>query len=387
MVSVGKENAFQLREYLDAKARASASVDPFKSAFLAYLGLAERVQVSSAQSISLFQRCALDGMQMLDPEVPGREILRLLGQAANIDSTPMPWVSDVFGVMSVKWLVDRKADDKITRAFGSWIGNFLPNQASSDRLDLFERDIAAYVTAPDPRFSTACVPLFLHYRRFRRIDDHAERLRLIDAFMSEFRGLASADVPSALLAMMIYVFDRTTNDVVLVPPNGWALADLVAFLEHIPVGLKRWTWEDTAKTRGGEPVKWAINNEYHVQNLLYVLLAPIFNDISDEVHLESVGQKTPRADLYLPGIHTLIEVKYKKNDKKSFADLIGELAEDLSLYRSDQKYKGARIVAFLWDHTCATQEHSKFKQGALKMTGMDGCVVVCSPSVMMLGQE
>lgn len=382
MVSVAK-NAFQLREYLDAKARAGASADPFKLAFLAYLGLAERAQVSStAQSLSLFQRCTLDGMQMLDPEVPSREILRLLGQAANIDSTPMPWVSDVFGVMSVKWLVARKADDKITRAFESWIGNFLPKQASSGRLDLFERDIAAYVSGPDPRFSTACVPLFLHFRQLRRIDNHAERLSLIDSFMSEFRRLASADAPAALLAMMIYVFDRTTEDIILVPPNGWALTDLLTFLERIPVGLKRWTWEDTAKTRGAEPVKWLIENEYHVQNLLYVLLAPIFNDISDEVYLESVGQKTPRADLYLPGIHTLVEVKYRKNNKRLFSDLIGEIAEDHSLYRADPKYKKARLVCFLWDHTCATEEHAKFKQGTVK-TGFDGCIVVCSPSIMM----
>ena len=384
MVSLGKENAFQLREYLVAKARTGASADPFKTALLAYLGLTERAQLSStARALSLFQRCTLDGMQMLDAETPDREILRLLGQAANIDSTPMPWVSDVFGVMSVKWLVDRKAEDKITRAFESWIGNFLPRQAGSDRLNSFEKDIAAYINGPNPRFSTACIPLFFHYRQLRRIDDHSERLRLIDAFTREFRSLASTDVPTALLAMMIYVFDKTTDDVVLVPPNGWALADLVAFLEHIPVGLKRWTWEEVARTRGGQPVKWLIDNEYHVQNLLYVLLAPIFTDISDEVYLESVGQKTPRADLYLPGTHTLIEVKYRKNEKKSFADLIGELAEDLSLYRSDEKYKSARIVAFLWDHTCATQEHAKFKQGVMKMMGMDGCVAVCSPSVMM----
>src|SRR5262245_8791762 len=107
MVSVGKENAFQLREYLSAKAQASASNDPFKRAFLGYLGLAESTRISStAQNLTLFQRCALDGIQTLDTEVSDRDILRLLGQAARIDTTPMPWVSDVFGVMAVKWLVD-----------------------------------------------------------------------------------------------------------------------------------------------------------------------------------------------------------------------------------------------------------------------------------------
>jgi REase_DpnII-MboI len=114
-------------------------------------------------------------------------------------------------------------------------------------------------------------------------------------------------------------------------------------------------------------VKWHIENEYHVQNLLYVLLAPTSNDISDEVYLEPVGQKTPRVDLYIPELHTLVEVKYRKDTNKSFQSLIGEIGEDASLYRTDPKYRDARIVVFLWDHTRATQEHAKFKQGVRKI--------------------
>ena len=181
---------------------------------------------------------------------------------------------------------------------------------------------------------------------------------------------------------MVYVFDQVNQDVAVVPPKGWSLDDLLGFLEHIPVGLKRWTWEDAGRTRGAEPVKWQVDNEYHVQNLLYVLLAPIFNDIADEVNLQPVGQKNPRIDLYLPSLHTIIEVKYRKDVKKSFPTLIGEIAEDASLYRADTKYKDARIVAFLWDCTRATQEHAKFKEGVSKIDGIDGCVITSAPSTM-----
>jgi len=115
---------------------------------------------------------------------------------------------------------------------------------------------------------------------------------------------------------------------------------------------------------------------------LYVLLAPIFDDIADEINLQQVGQKNPRADLYLPGLHTIIEVKYRKNNKKSFSKLIGEVAEDASLYHADIKYKDARLVCFLWDHTRSTQEHGKFREGVLSIQGIDACVVVSSPSFM-----
>ena len=184
--------------------------------------------------------------------------------------------------------------------------------------------------------------------------------------MAEFRAQAQEDASTALLSLMVYVFDQVNQDVAVVPPKGWSLDDLLGFLEHIPVGLKRWTWEDAGRTRGAEPVKWQVENEYHVQNLLYVLLAPVFNDIADEVNLQPVGQKNPRIDLYLPSLHTIIEVKYRKDVKKSFPTLIGEIAEDASLYRADTKYKDARIVSFLWDRTRATQEHAKFKEGVLK---------------------
>lgn len=185
-----------------------------------------------------------------------------------------------------------------------------------------------------------------------------------------------------VVSLMIYVFDKVSQDMGVVPPNGWSLDDLLNFLEHIPVGMKRWTWEDEGRTRGAKPVKWLVENEYHVQNLLYVLLAPTFNNIADEVNLSPVGQKNPRIGLYLPSLHTIIEVKYRKGTKKSFSVLIGEIGEDASLYRADTKYQDARIVSFLWDCTRSTQEHAKFKEGVLKINGINGCVVVSAPSTM-----
>ncbi|HBM66929.1 MAG TPA: hypothetical protein DD418_26675 [Pseudomonas sp.] len=384
MVSIEQENAYQLREYLHRKVSESAHADPFKYSFLHFLGLSkDSVPSLEFATLSLYQRCAIAGLGVLDEAVSSLDVSRLLGQAAKIDSTPRPWVSDMFGVMAVKWLAEQMNDARIAREFENWISGFLTQQVSGDHLNLFEKDIAAYVQSSESVFyASACVPLFLHYRKIRRIDDHQIRLSLISRFMTEFRAQAQEDASTALLSLMVYVFDQVNRDVAVVPPKGWSLDDLLGFLEHIPVGLKRWTWEDMGRTRGAEPVKWTVENEYHVQNLLYVLLAPIFNDIADEVNLQPVGQKNPRIDLYLPSLHTIIEVKYRKDAKKSFPALIGEIAEDASLYRADQKYKDARIVSFLWDCTRATQEHAKFKEGVLKINGIDGCVVTSAPSTM-----
>ena len=384
MVPLEKENAYQLREYLHGKVTESARADSFKSCFLYFLGLSkDRVPSLEFSTLSLYQRCAIAGLGVLDETVSSQDISRLLGQAAKIDSTPQPWVSDVFGVMAVKWLAAAMNDARIAREFENWIAGFLPNQVSGNHLNPFEKDIAAYIRSDDSAVDvSACVPLFLHYRRIQRIEDHQSRLSLISRFMGEFQAQAHGDASTALLSLFVYVFDQVNQDLAVVPPKGWSLDDLLGFLEHIPVGLKRWTWEESGRTRGAEPVKWPVENEYHVQNLLYVLLGPIFTDIADEVNLQPVGQKNPRIDLYLPSLHTVIEVKYRKDAKKSFPTLIGEIAEDASLYRADAKYKDARIVSFLWDCTRATQEHAKFKEGVLKIEGINGCVVVSAPSTM-----
>jgi hypothetical protein len=384
MVSVEKENAFQLRDYLHEKVVGSASSDPFKSCFMSFLGLAKTQPASfDLTTLSLYQKCAIAGLHLLDVRVSTQDLSRLLGQAATIDSTPRPWVSDVFGTMALKWLVEQTNDEDIRSQFKTWSGSFIPQQVSSNRFNIYEKDIAAYIGDSESAiFFSACIPLFLHYHGLRLIVDHQKKLSLISKFMEEFRQQATVDSSTALLSLMIYVFDMVNKDIVLVPPNGWTLADLVRFLEHIPIGLKRWTWEDSGRTKGANPVKWSIENEYHVQNLLYVLLAPIFLEIADEVYLQPVGQKTPRIDLYLPSMHSIIEVKYRKDMKKSFQALISEVAEDISLYRSDPKYKDAQIVSLLWDHTRSTQEHAKFKEGLLKIQGMDGCVVLSSPSTI-----
>lgn len=383
MVSVEKENAYALCEHLHRKVIENARVDPFKSAFLQFLGLLRDGAPSfNFSELSLYQRCAIAGLGILEETVSSQDVSRLLGQAARIDSTPLPWVSDIFGVMAVKWVTEQMGDARIARDFENWISGFLVQQASGDRINTFEKDLAAYIRGEATVYTTACIPLFLHYRKIQRIEDHQARMSLTGRFMDEFRAQAQGTASTALLSLMVYVFGQVNQDVAIVPPKGWSLDDLLGFLEHIPVGLKRWTWEDAGRTKGAAPVKWRVENEYHVQNLLYVLLGPIFNDIADEVNLQPVGQKNPRIDLYLPTLHTIIEVKYRKDVKKPFQMLIGEIAEDASLYRVDTNYKDAQIVIFLWDCTRATQEHAKFKEGVMKIAGIDGCVVISAPSTM-----
>src|SRR5262245_24661613 len=121
MVPIEKENAYQLYDHLRRKVIESAHADPFKSSFLHFLELSKACAPAlEISTLSLYQRCAISGLGILTEPVSAQDASRLLGQAAKIDSTPRPWVSDVFGVMAVKWLVERMNDNRIVREFEHW---------------------------------------------------------------------------------------------------------------------------------------------------------------------------------------------------------------------------------------------------------------------------
>ncbi|PCJ47358.1 MAG: hypothetical protein COA74_11600 [Gammaproteobacteria bacterium] len=384
MVSIGKDNIYYLRNYLLSKALEESRANSLKGAFLDYLELLPESQshLSVAEN-SIYQKVAIAGLRNRKNDFSKDDILRLLGQASKIDGTPMPWVSDVWGVLGVNFAAKLLGDDDITRKHAVWLKTFLPKQVRENRLNDYEKDVASLLTGDDKQsFSTACIELFLHYKKIITIHSHDQKQRLRSKFFDELQNNVDWNLPAQVLSIYVYVIDQLNSEVLIVSPNGWDTKDLVNFLENLPVGLKRWTWEEKNRTPNSPPEKWGIHNEYHVQNLLYFVLAPIFGDITDENYLESLGQKTPRIDLYLPSIHTIIEVKYRKDTKKSFQSFIGEIAEDISLYRSDPKYKDCQLISFLWDHTRSTQEHPKFKDGVMKMDGIQGCVVICSPSFM-----
>lgn len=381
MVSLTPSNVYQIRSYILSGAIKDSDGDCLRQAFLSYLGLLP-LGTTLQPADNLYQRSAISGFTSLQQSQ--EDLSRLLGQSSFVDGVPRPWVADILVVLGVKWAVDHIGITDISSKFTGWINEFLPQRIRDGRLTPQEKSLADYILSNQLNHpSNACVALFLHYKGVFPILDQEYKKKCIHDFLEEFKISYMSEIPALTSALFVYVFDSINNEAAALPPNLWSIDDIIKFLENIPAGLKRWTWEEKPRTKNSTAVKWHVENEYHVQNLLYLMLAPIFPDVSDEIHTAPVGQKNPRLDLYLPSIDTVIEVKYRKDSKKSFQDLIGEIAEDVSLYRSDPKFKKSKLIAFLWDHTRATEEHVKFKEGLMKLEGINGCVEVCSPSVMI----
>lgn len=157
--------------------------------------------------------------------------------------------------------------------------------------------------------------------------------------------------------------------------------DVVSLLRSVEAALRRWPWEAKPRTtrKDATAQQWDIQNEYHVQSLLWALLRPVFSDLKDEEYLKSIGYKHPRVDLAIPSLRLIIEVKYLYEATQSaLAEKIEELAADATLYLSEDNGFD-HIIAFLWDATGSVQHHAALEAGLRKLKGVEDAVVVSRP--------
>lgn len=155
--------------------------------------------------------------------------------------------------------------------------------------------------------------------------------------------------------------------------------DVVRVLEGVVRSMRLWTWEGRPRTPNSPTVRWDIENEYHVQNLLWAAMAPLFPDLDAEVYTPPIGQKNPRMDLTVPSMGLVVEVKFLRPGA-SFAKIVEEVAADASLYRTDQRWRV--LVPFVWDDSRRTEEHAKLRGGLRKLDMVHDAVVMGRPGRM-----
>lgn len=164
-------------------------------------------------------------------------------------------------------------------------------------------------------------------------------------------------------------------------PRRATVGDLIELLEGLPHALRRWPWEDAPRTKSARSTaqRWDVQNEYHVQSLLWTILAPVFPDLKDEEYLRSVGHKHPRVDLAVPSLGVIIEVKFLRSCKqRDLAGLIEEVSADTGFYLSNPS-DFTQIVTFIWDDAQCTDQHGTLLAGLRMLKGITDAVVVSRP--------
>jgi hypothetical protein len=198
---------------------------------------------------------------------------------------------------------------------------------------------------------------------------------MISGLMGAVDGMTRT---AAQLAALAYLLRDTST----LRFGSTSVEDVARVLAGVVRSMRRWAWENKPRTPKSVAARWEIDNEYHVQDMLWAILAPIFPDLDDEEWLKSVGPHHPRADLAIPSLELIVEVKFVRPGGKSvFGSVIQEVAADASTYL--QEGSGYRhIIAFVWDDAARTEEHAELRQGLMRIRGVCDAIVVSRPSKM-----
>jgi hypothetical protein len=207
---------------------------------------------------------------------------------------------------------------------------------------------------------------------------------LDQAYQACCYGTMNQDTEPPIAACRLAALKYLTSRAPALSMNKPTVQQVVNLLERIPSALKRWPFEEKPKTATSTAQKWDLQNEYHVQSLVYSILAPIFPDIEDEFYFEPIGLLNPRADIGLPSLNLIIEIKFLRFNA-SFASMTEEIASDASLYFKKGSVfakKYSQMLVLLWDNSSRNQNHHEFKKGIVTLPNVVGAVAVSRPGNM-----
>jgi REase_DpnII-MboI len=314
---------------------------------------------------------------------------RLAGRQPFVDEVPMAFCSDAVGILGVALGTRFLADTSVSAKIVTWLSSFLKNIYHLDGTENWQRcffqaadrvlggsiGLAGPLLdrAEDVYVAFTAEGIFVHANRKTTDQEDEKALKLILRGTNEI----SYERTAVRLAALEYVV-RSAPAVV---PGRMPAESLVRLLERVPAGLRKWTWETQPRTTNGMARQWHIDHEYHVQNLLWVLLAPIFPDLDDEQYLVKIGQKSPRADLYIPSMKLIVEAKFLRSGEK-VQRIIDQISSDASLYNA-MGNDCTGIIPFIWDDSARSQEHDYLRQGLKKLPGVIDAVITSRPSNWM----
>ncbi len=317
----------------------------------------------------------------------------LAGREPFLDGSPMGFCLDAVALLGISLGAKSTTEETTKKAIADWMGKFITRSYEMLQgwqkclLVAAQREASVSSNLPmpsEPAFADIRVALrakgILSQPEQVVEEDERHTLTLVKTDLNSRLGPVQA-------ALRLAAIDWLKRSTPIITPNLITVAQVVEMLRRVPFALRRWTWEDQPRTtrRGAQARKWYIDNEYHVQNLLWMILAPIFPDLKDEEYLPGIASLHPRTDICIPFLKLIIEVKFMRASMTP-QELIEQIAADTSLYLTNSSgYKG--IIAFIWDDTRRSEQHDFMIQGLKRLNGIIDVIVVSRPGAMMENAE
>lgn len=112
------------------------------------------------------------------------------------------------------------------------------------------------------------------------------------------------------------------------------------------------------KNRRKHHTNFSLNDEYDVQDILYVILKSVFPNLRDEDPIPKVGAKSTKIDLILRDENILIEVKMLKESDPNETQFIEQLKIDIESYHQCAWLD--KLFCFVYDPHRKTRDVSNF---------------------------
>jgi hypothetical protein len=201
--------------------------------------------------------------------------------------------------------------------------------------------------------------------------DELRRLQswlLSDILLTE-AGQPTAPRAALLLESIAHIVSASIDETLLSRTHVGVL------LSRFEAAMRQWRHDGDDLDH---PIKWPITAEREIQNILWLMLRPVFDDLVEEETLRRLGHSTYRADFGIPSLALLIEVKYARKaadfktfEKEIYDDYIGYLSGNPS-YR--------HMTVFIYDESSSVQEHDTTRSTLLKLPNITDVIIVCRPS-------
>ncbi len=342
---------------------------------VAVLGLAAQIRTLDAQE----QAALRSGIQWV------------IGREPVVDGTPMGFCMDSIALAALSLGARTLADSDIEKAVSSWIQRCRNATTAGQGLGVWQEwlltTVCSHVDLPwqckaDNDALAAGVRVALRSRGIGMSDDVLQTERDELDVLNLIRSQTSTELSLPVAVIGLAALDWIRRSRPLTDFHTLDVSDLCNVLRQIPAGFKRWTWEKKPRTKTSpSPRKWNVDNEYHVQNFLWLLLAPIFPDLIDEDATPKVGPVQPRADIGIPSLRLIIEAKFIR-DTNAPKDVIEQIAEDASLYLvPGSKYDS--MIPFVWDDARRIEHHDEIVRGLRQIRGVVDAVVISRPGMMV----
>jgi REase_DpnII-MboI len=180
---------------------------------------------------------------------------------------------------------------------------------------------------------------------------------------------------AALLASAASAITNVGIDQVLLSRTHLSL-----LLRRFPAAMRRWRWDSSDRIK--EAIHWPITSEREVQDVLWLVLRSVFDDVVDEDTNPKVGHASTRADFGIPSLRLLVEVKYvydgttaefKKIEQEVMIDSVAYL-QRVTVYDE--------IVVFIYDSTASVEHHDLTRDTLIKVPGIADVIIVSRPGVL-----